>query len=66
MSKKMWYYAVLYNNEKTNFRLLTEAKTFIALKEKEGISCTMFRCCKVYNKWDWTCIYTTEENGGIK
>ena len=63
MSKDMWYYAILYNDKKVNFRLLTDARRFIQLREKEGISCTMFRCCKVYNKWNWTCIYSSDNKG---
>ena len=60
----MWYYAVLYNDKKANFCLLTKAKEFIELREKEDILCTLFRCVKVNNKWVWTCIYTSELDRG--
>ena len=60
----MWYYAVLYNDKKANFSLVSDAKKFIALREKEDILCTLFRCRKVYNEWVWTCIYTSELDRG--
>ena len=60
-SKNFYYYKVFYDiNSIRNFRTRTEAQNFIAIREKFGENCVLFRCVRGFNgKFQWTCIYDT-------